>query len=142
MTTVSHLDDQATSAYMACQYREALLLFRQAAEEAAKLGNRAAWFKELIWAASSAYELNDIPLAQHLFLEARADEPSDRPTFEGVIARIVPLEITIDHRPVLSRLTEQLEELRTFPVANPVQSSDLEYLAAQIEFRRGALHAR
>ena len=132
MTTVSQLRSQAESAGDAGRYREAILLFRQAAEEAAKLGDRVAWFENLVWAADCAVMLHEIPLAQRLLLEARADEPSGRSDYLAMKARKRFLDITFAYRPVLSRIKKQLEDFRAFSQISPVPPADLECLAARL----------
>jgi hypothetical protein len=139
MSTVSRLREDAQSAYSGGRLRDALLLFRQAAGQAEMLGDRVAWFENLVWAASTASNLDDVPLALRLLIEARTAEPPDRPDYEATIARHIQLEITCAYRPVLSRMLKHVDELRQFPVPQ----ADIENILSSIACLRGHFaHAR
>ncbi|MFT5328713.1 MAG: hypothetical protein ACI8P0_006628 [Planctomycetaceae bacterium] len=137
MPTVSELHQDAITALTAGRHREALLLFRQAARDAEQLGDRAAWFQELVWAADCAAQIGDVPQAQRLLLEARAGEPPDRPNYEAMVLRLRSLDTAIGINCELPRLLDYLEDLRSFAHEHPVPPADLEYFAARIEADRG-----
>jgi hypothetical protein len=133
MSNVTRLHEDAQSAYRGGHFREALLFFRQAAGQAEMLGDRAAWFENLVWASKLASVLHDFPLALRLLVDARAAEPPDRPDHEAMLARIHQLEITLICNPLLPRVLEQLDDLRQFAIS----PADIENILSRIALSRG-----
>ncbi|MFL6259496.1 MAG: hypothetical protein ACJ76Y_07285 [Thermoanaerobaculia bacterium] len=93
---------------------EAALLYRSAASAALEFGDRAAWFKSMVQAATSTSEKGDMRTSLALLLEARQEEPEDPPQWEAWLARRELFIITAATRPERVRLEQLIADLRLY----------------------------
>ena len=118
------LFSDATTAQNAARCGEAALLFRRAAAAALEVGDRAAWFRMLYWAAYSTNIAGDPRSALSLLVDALAGEPEDAPVLEAWLARVQSFDIQLDTRPERRRLEEGLQGLHAYAQGRGVPQAD------------------
>lgn len=128
----NQIASEAMQAYQAERSAEAALLFRSAASAALELGDRAAWFKYIVWAADATYMRGDMQTSLALLLEARQSEPKDVPQFEAWLARKELFFITNSTRPERARLEQLVTDLRSYATIHRVPQGDLPSLEGNL----------
>lgn len=116
---------QGRQAGLADRVAEAALLYRSAASAALEVGDRTAWFKCMVRAASATGDKGDIRASLALLLEARESEPEDAPQFEAWSARREIFFITQSIRPERSRLKQLLADLRFYATTHSARAAEL-----------------
>lgn len=125
---MAHHDElfkEGRQAYRADRNAEAALLYRSAASAALELGDRTAWFKSIVWAASATGSKGDIQTSLALLLEARQSEPEDAPQYEAWMSRKLLFHITKATRPERARLEQLLADLRSYATIHHAPAADL-----------------
>jgi len=137
MSKPHELHKQAWKAYEASRYRDAALLWQQAADQSRELQRTADWFTCQVWAAEALKASSEYRQAFSLLLEAHLHEPADRPDYEAWIARKNIIEIGLATDPEYSRLRRYLDELQQLSQTQNTPAGDLPNIEGRIYAQQG-----
>ncbi len=137
MSAIFQLRQDARRFYRSGKKQEAILAWRHAALEARKLGDEVDWYICIVWAAVAAIEAGDYRQALGLVLEARMEEPPDRPTYESWLLQKLRFSQLMATRPYRKELEDQLGVLLEIAATWNAPKADLQNVAAQIHEARG-----
>ena len=139
MSRLAQLAREAAESYRASRMAEASLQYRHAAQVALDQGSRSKWFEYIVWAAYSSYGLGDAQGCLNLLLAARVSEPDDAPLYVRWIAKKLYFDLTSTLNPTVARLSELLNELRSFSEAENCPAADLSTIEGEFKADRGEL---